>query len=285
MKILIPTDFSKDAGEALETAISLASKTKSELVLAHVVKIVSTASVDAMGGIPMSYQIPTENIDELIRSSEEKLERIANKVKQRDLACTCVVKKDYSVGMIDVDLLLEIEADLIVMGTKGHSVIEQLLVGSTTVELMKRARKPLLIIKKKPVGDITDVVMGTNFENLPNIVNKQIKWALHEFGLNLHLVYVHLPGAIGFRSSALAFEDAKKFMQKNHFENASFHLINDYSEDQGILFAAKEQQAQMIFIPTHARSGFQKFFTGSVAEDMVENSHLPVMIFNMKADD
>lgn len=63
------------------------------------------------------------------------------------------------------------------------------------------------------------------------------------------------------------------------------HITNftEYgSTADGILKCAKDFDAELIVIGTHSRSGFDRFLMGSVTEDIVRQSEIPVLIVPMK---
>ncbi|MES2265486.1 MAG: universal stress protein [Bacteroidota bacterium] len=55
--------------------------------------------------------------------------------------------------------------------------------------------------------------------------------------------------------------------------------FNEYgSTADGILSCSKEFNADLIVIGTHSRSGIDRLLMGSVAESVVRNSHVPVLV-------
>ena len=60
------------------------------------------------------------------------------------------------------------------------------------------------------------------------------------------------------------------------FLNASLHIYNDYSEEEGLLNFAEEIQSDMIGMITHGRTGLDHLLNGSLAEDVVNHFEKPV---------
>jgi nucleotide-binding universal stress UspA family protein len=59
--------------------------------------------------------------------------------------------------------------------------------------------------------------------------------------------------------------------------------FNEYgSTADGIISCAKEFEADMIIIGTHSRSGLDRLLMGSVAENVVRNSEIPVLVVPSK---
>ena len=68
----------------------------------------------------------------------------------------------------------------------------------------------------------------------------------------------------------------------NPFEslNSVVHY-NDYSVEAGIFAYSQITGADIISLPTQGRQGLAHFFSGSIGEDVVNHSDLPVMTFKI----
>ena len=80
-------------------------------------------------------------------------------------------------------------------------------------------------------------------------------------------------------------------IQKNHSETTVERFIKQFAGDMpvshftnygstsdGIIQCAKEFGADLIVLGTHSRSGIDHFLMGSVAEDVVRHSEVPVLV-------
>lgn len=87
-------------------------------------------------------------------------------------------------------------------------------------------------------------------------------------------------------------------IQKNQSESIVERIIKKYagaisvthfnefgSTSDGILTCSKEFGADLIVIGTHSRTGIDRFFMGSVAEDVVRHSTVPVLVVPMKEEE
>ncbi len=282
--ILVPTDFSHDAQQALESAITLAKSNQAEVVLLHVHKVVSVASVDAVAGIPVSYNISPEAEEAAVKAESNKLESLADKYRNRGVSLHTKIIKDYSPGSLDPELILQVPSDIIVMGTKGHSVLENVIIGSNTLNMVRESDRPVLVVKKKSIADkVVNMLVPVDFEPWNPAVAKAVTGFVSSFGANLHLCYVHLPGAVGFFTTSEVLKKSEAFAKKHHLTNYTIDLVNDLTEEQGILYCAEMRKADLILMPTHGRSGLERFFKGSVTENVLQDSHFPVLTVSLKA--
>jgi nucleotide-binding universal stress UspA family protein len=141
-KLLVGCDFSPDSGLAFEYGLSLAQEFQAELHLAHVVE-------------PPLY-------DDLIKPSEsgKTFGQKLRKTVQEKLAA--MVPEEARTWCNPVTALLAGQPheelvkyavvngmDLIVLGVRGHSLVETLFVGSTTDRVLRNSPCPVLSVQPK----------------------------------------------------------------------------------------------------------------------------------------
>jgi len=162
-KILYATDLSPNSAFALQFALSTASNHNAELVILHVF------DEPVIGYAPMlNYYVDSKNRQTLF---EEHAEEIKNKINKRlerfcknecddhpeykDLSCSIEVCEGFPAETI----LNKAEAfgcDMIIMGTHGKGTLAHTFLGSTAKRVLRRTRKPILIIPlPKEKTDIT----------------------------------------------------------------------------------------------------------------------------------
>ncbi|MFO7839844.1 MAG: universal stress protein [Desulfosalsimonadaceae bacterium] len=139
-KILVGCDFSQDAYAALNYSLSLAQEFESELHLVHVVE--SSGYKDLL----RIQQEPGEKIrQDLYQMIRDKLNSL---VPQEALSWikleTCLLSgKPYAELIRYADIN---DMDMIALGIRGHGMVEELLVGSTTDRVIRQAPCPVLSI-------------------------------------------------------------------------------------------------------------------------------------------
>jgi len=136
-RILVPTDFSAHADEAFRVAYSLAGATGAEVIVFHVAP---PPAVVLEGGAFLAEpgKAATNLWDRFqgIQSSDPKV-RVEHRV--------IVADKPNAAHVLDI--LEQLGCDLIVMGTHGHGRLRQILFGSVTEEVVRRARCPVMVVK------------------------------------------------------------------------------------------------------------------------------------------
>ena len=129
-KILLATDGSKDAQLAASTAIELANKTGSELHVVHIVDLVSSVVLDE------------EDARELLDALVKRLEDAGSVWAQAHLGEGVPAAEIVALGE-------EIDAGLIVVGSRGLGGVRRALMGSVSDAVTRHAHCPVLVVRKE----------------------------------------------------------------------------------------------------------------------------------------
>lgn len=134
--IIVPTDFSKNAKDALKYAINLANHFGSTIHLIHIYEVRTRA------GMLVSIK------DFLQKEAETELSNLIKETKDRLLHGTSIKAKAIEgYGMDTVTAYAKAKtADLIVMGTQGSSALAEVFFGSSTIAVIKNSTCPVLAI-------------------------------------------------------------------------------------------------------------------------------------------
>ncbi len=138
-KVIWATDGSESADRALDLATSLVSQNGSELLVVHSVEVI--AGPGGHGAYP-------EDADEDDRVA--KISRQAKELADRGVNAKLRIVQGGTTGAAHVlgDVATEEGADLIVVGTRGHTALAGLLLGSVTQRLLHIAPCPVLVVPK-----------------------------------------------------------------------------------------------------------------------------------------
>ena len=142
-KILVATDGSPSALQAVELALELAEEQDAKLVFVHVAPRfeILPFPVTGMGGAPVKVtRKPVEEDMESLREAVELAEERAVRSESRLLV--------GEPAKTIVELADSIRADLIVVGSHGHGAISGALLGSVSRGVLHRARRPVLIVRE-----------------------------------------------------------------------------------------------------------------------------------------
>jgi nucleotide-binding universal stress UspA family protein len=133
--VIWATDGSETASRALESALELVGDGEGSLVVAHVRELM----VGKGGGYPV-YADEPDLTEELVQQVDELRERGVNVTFEQR---TCLSGR---IGTTIAEIAKETDADVIVVGTHGHSRLGQLFIGSVTQQLLRVGGYPVLAI-------------------------------------------------------------------------------------------------------------------------------------------
>ena len=144
-KILLATDGSEEAALATQTAVDIADKTGSEL---HVVLVGLSVALVGMGPAEIA-DIPGPRQEELTEEAQRLLD---TQLKQIEAAGGTVTQAHLRIGKADeeiIGLAEELDAGLIVMGSRGLGGIRRVLMGSVSDSVVRHAHCPVLVVRKE----------------------------------------------------------------------------------------------------------------------------------------
>jgi nucleotide-binding universal stress UspA family protein len=138
-RILIATDGSPSSVEALELGLELASEHDAETVVVHV-----TPSIDVLtaGGFGMTGAFPHDVTD----ADMAPLEAAAELAALRDVRVETRLLRGNAADEI-VACADSLDADLIVVGSRGHGALASAVLGSVSRGVLRESRRPVLVVR------------------------------------------------------------------------------------------------------------------------------------------
>jgi nucleotide-binding universal stress UspA family protein len=145
--ILIATDGSPSAEEAVEFGIELAEDQGAAVVFVHVAPAVDVVPTNGVGWV--SPALPHD----LTEHDWSPLNDAAELAKGQGVEATTTMLRGNAVDEI-VAYADSIDADLIVVGSRGHGAITSALLGSVSRGILHEARRPVLVVRgtRVPAG-------------------------------------------------------------------------------------------------------------------------------------
>jgi len=277
--ILVPTDFSDQATYALDMAADIARKSNAQVQLLNVVEAPHGSSFNALGEVTMPDASDNLYFVRLIESAKKKFDEMAADGKYSDIKLEGLVEVGHPFEHISRSIA-EHEVDLVVIGTRGSSGLEEIFVGSNTEKVVRRVDCPVLSVKSPVSTDnIKDIAFATNFrDDYSKLIGRLVKLQ-KIFDATIHLVSINTPS--NFENDRYYKEAMKKFAEEHKLENYTMNVYNDDPEEDGIIYFAEDIDADMIALGTHGRTGIGRLLSGSIAEDVVNHAKRPVWTFKL----
>ncbi len=277
--ILVPTDFSEQANYALDLAYGIAKMSGAKVTLLHVAEAPHGTSFNAMGEVVAPDGMDTVFFIQLMERVKQRLHELSSNPKYQGIDLSSQVEVGNAYEHIS-RTIVDHAVDLVVMGSQGTSGIEEILVGSNTEKVVRRAKCPVLTVKS-PVeaGSIKNIVFATNMRDSQDQMIGELTRLQQLFEATVHILSINTPS--NFETDRFYKKEMKKFADKYNLQNYTLNVYNDDVEEDGIIYFAEDIHADMIALGTHGRTGISHLLSGSIAEDIVNHAKRPVWTFNI----
>lgn len=135
-RIVVPVDGSDASKKASDRAFLFAKKTGLDVLLIHI--------VEAPKIITPTWNTGPEVTEELTNIGQNLLEKIKQRGEEKGVS----VETKLLAGIPDVEIISEAnENDLIIMGSKGHSAVERILIGSVSEKVLHHSDSSVMIVR------------------------------------------------------------------------------------------------------------------------------------------
>ncbi|MFH6995271.1 universal stress protein [Flavobacterium sp. FlaQc-48] len=272
-RILVPTDFSEHAEDALKVASQIARKNNSEIIILHMLELPSQMNDAILGGA----SIPETML--FMKKANEMLDEVSSKPYLEGIEVTEITKIDKPIHGI-TQVSKDYNVDLIIMGSHGSSGIEELLIGSNTEKVIRNSEIPVLVIKKDGTNfNTSNIVFASDFSDETKKPFEKLQNFAKFFESKIHLVTICTPNS--FKPTHEAEKTMKDFVNEFNLTNYDTHIYNDTNIEKGIINFSNSINADIIGMCTHGRTAFAHFFNGSISEGLVNHAVKPVITFKI----
>lgn len=279
-KILVPVDFSKTSIIALEAAFDIAKKDGADIIVLHVVEEATTESYRISGEWKSQNWEDKIFTYRLLEKAKAQLEKLV--MEPRFNAVKMVGELRLGNPFHGMNSIISAhKVDLIVMGTKGHTKLEEMIIGTNTQKVVRHARCPILTVHRKPTStSYKNIVYATTMSKDEEVFSRIVKRTQQLYNSTIHIVRINTPG--DFQRDREVKDYMEKFAKKLLLKNYTINVYNDTSPEEGIINFANSINGDMIAMATHGRTGLAHMMAGSVAENVVGHSNKPVLTLVVK---
>ncbi len=153
-KILYATDLSENAKYAFDYVADLAQHYDTMITILYVLENINHVmkiQIKDMLGSEKWDTLQSEKYDAITQKIKERLEDFCSEMNVTIDSCRFLIediriKKGKPEKMI-IKTAKEIHADMIVMGSSGHNIVKDALIGSTARRVVKNSEIPVLVVK------------------------------------------------------------------------------------------------------------------------------------------
>lgn len=291
-RILLATDFSKWALRAEEYACCLAATWRATLTVLTVLEFPP--------GMNPEYPVNQVYLGELMKAGTKQLVELKARASSRGIA----LHTRIATGIPCEEVLAAVKAedsDLVIVGTKGKSGLEHVLLGSTAERVIRTAPCPVLTVRMDreelssgeggACGGISfnRILVPVDFSDCSLEAVEYAALMAQRHSASLTLLHVLEPVSYGLDFTLLQsgkreemrerltarLGDMTQALVEAKIQTGS--LVRGGTPFESILDSARTIPADLIVMGTHGRRGLSHTLSGSVAEAVLRRSHCPVL--------
>lgn len=277
--IVVPVDFSEESAKGIKAACSFATKFKSKIHFLHVIDKHAT-DVDLHPKDAVLGNSNTQHHQQLESEIKKALEKLG-KLQGETLPTKHHGHLFTAIGTFETALAefeKKVSVDLIISGSSSSRNLLEFFTGNATESLIRDNEIPVIAVSENEAVDLNNILIATDLSGIvPNRIFTVCKF-LQSQGAKLHFVNI-------ITTELIKKEEVKKKIEelaKSHYiENYQMHIIEHTNEIEGVLKIAEEIKADLVLLKTYEKSRFWTFIKGSLAEQLVRTSDIPVMVENL----
>ncbi len=298
-RIIWATDGSKESDEALDYARFFAQRFGSQIIGVYVIEMHQKLLYD--------YSRDPDSelygwVEEVAQSHRSRLGSISEELGIQGVP----FRGEVLIGEPSKEIIRysrSAGADLIVMGKRGLGLIDRMLIGSTTIKVLRESSVPVVAVKRGEEGravEIRNILVPVDINekvdsalsyamDLAQRINASIS-VVYAFRLDTYaplgieippnIINELIEDLLAFSSNELTkrVDEAKSRIKIGDKLEISTEVIEGISPAMRIVEYANSKGADLIVINTHGRKGVKRLILGSVAEKVIQESHCPVLV-------
>lgn len=264
MNILLPTDFSDNADLACQYAFDIAKRSQGKVIVINAYDL------------PYSDRSMTTSLLEVMKENAEKnMAAFQRKLKEKyEVPFTTEVRLGNPIRLIK-EMANKENIDLIIMGTKGASGLEEILIGSNAASVIQNSNKPVLVIPPDANGKpLKKIVFASDFDmdNMEGALKNLNAFAeLNDSGIDV----LHVQNGSKAKSGT---RDALQAALSNRVNE--FTILQTDNVEEAIINEAKKESADLIAAIAKRYGFFEGLFHRSLTSKLAYHTTIPLLVLH-----
>lgn len=255
--ILVPTDFSDNSVHALSFAVDLANKLSANIILLNTYEI----AIHAGMMVSLSSMIEKDTykaLEQFVQQFEERLEE----------GLEFVLKVHRGTPSTTITGLAEMEKSaLIIMGTRGEHDFPDRILGTTSANVIKQAKCPVLMIPEfSDLSALNHLAYATDLHSNDN----RIYAYLDDFTRLLNID----------KTTFVSVEKDKDEIRNLVVEDDRFQIIHNESIVDGLLDYISRDSVDILAMFKPHRTFWNSIFHTSTTKEMSIRSKVPLLVLH-----
>jgi len=268
MKVLVPTDFSDNATNAMQFAVGLSKTQSVEITLLHI----SQPNIDTAGGVVIPTMIDFEQI---------KRDQLTQYIRSLNGAVTAEIKEgikpELALGFPADEIVERSKSfDLIIMGTTGQGGILEKLFGSVSTKVAQDAQCPVWLIPPNSTFEtVNDLAYACTYPEKDEEVFDKVASFFPPVQTRYHLLHVATTNG----------EPVEAVLEQwnSTFGELAYQTSNIRSDSvwEGIYSYADIEDVDLVVLVTKRRNFWNSLTHSSKTKEMILHARKPLMVFHV----
>lgn len=264
-RILVPTDFSPVANNALNYAIEIAAKFESELLLYHVYTF--HRKVDFNWDFPEDEQPYVKNIERQMNFTKQKF---MDKIKQKGLTIQTRVEED-NIFTLFGSKVKKHNISLIIMGSKGASGLAKVIFGSVAATALEMAKVPVLVVPPNhSFRPLKQIVLATDLNEVSTSILSPLQKLAINFDAKVTIFNVNTnSNKDAPQKNDLYLKDVETIYSEVPMSQSINESINEF---------VKKNNFDLMCMIRREKGFLVSIFKKSITKTQVYNSKIPLLV-------
>lgn len=287
--ILTATDFSEYSKVALDICLGVSRCMKTKLYVLHTIE-----------KFPHDYRhllSSAAHADMKQKLEEEAMGKIKTMIpgellENEDIVPIVRFGKPF---LEIIQVAKEENVDLLVIGTHGRAGVDRVILGSVAERIVRKARCPVMVVRGRKYVGFKRIIVPIDLSDCSRIALEYAAATARAHKSKLTILHVYEESFIEpYINAANSEEEANEIIKEIERVNETKYdeflktvdlsgveyekLLKKGIPETDIVEIAMEQQANLIVMGTHGRSGIKHILIGSTAEEVVRTVHCDIII-------
>jgi nucleotide-binding universal stress UspA family protein len=268
-KLLVCTDGSPASEGAVNAAIKLETLTAARVCLLGVIN-----SPEIFGNIP--------EIPEVVAALQEQALQRLEEYQKRAASAGATLQIAVVTGVTVADAILDEAAarkpDWLIMGRKGHTGLDRLLMGSVTKQVIGRSPCPVLVVPREAALDFKKILIAHDGSVFGEAAWRQTILLAEKADAEVIAVSVARDKSRQ-ADCQITLQHLEASAERHGIRLQAFCLEGRPFEQ--IIRAAGDERVDLLVLGSHGRSGLARLLMGSVAERVTATVNSPVLVVKL----
>ncbi len=277
-KILLPTDFSKNAWHAINYAIELYKQDRCDFYILNVFSAAGNIVDSLLNMMPGNELYESAKLE-----SENRLTKVLDMLMFSDKGSPKHQFKTISTFNDPIEAIKTVveekDIEMIVMGTKGETGTRKVVYGSTAINVMEKVRNcPVIVVPQDAVHTLPkEIVFPTSYKT--HFKRRELNYLIEiAKRCNASVIILHVSTEKILDKKQIA----NKGLLEEYFEGIdhSFHVLSHMEIPAAIGCFVESRESDMVAFINKKHAFFGSILTQPLVKEISYQSKVPILVMH-----